>query len=95
LIAALGCSAAPEPKADEPAGGEAIAQRQGTLNPGLTTNDPHGHVRVTMKAFEFLRARGLLPPELESPDNQRLVLYGNDFADHPWNGRPESPNTPS
>lgn len=53
-----------------------------------------GHEEITKKALFYLAQRNLLPAPLLNPANQALVIYGDDFADHPWLGRPESPNTP-
>lgn len=54
----------------------------------------NGHFWITGKAIDYLAERGLLPPEMDSNDEIRLLMYGSHFADAPWSGLPESPSTP-
>lgn len=62
--------------------------RWGVKYPPRTTS---GHNWITKKAFEHLRKRNLLPPELDSEEQMLMVQYGVTFADEPWLGRPEAP----
>jgi hypothetical protein len=95
---ALGCSSPVEGGAEAGSSAEPdLGVQQQAFNPGLTPDDQHGHVRITMKAIEFLQSRNLLPDYLRNNLDRAkaLLTYGNDFADHPWNGRFESPKTPA
>jgi hypothetical protein len=73
----------------------AVASEEQPFNSGPeTTASPiKGHDEITKKAMLYLAQHNLLPSTLFSAANQALVVYGDDFADHPWMGRPEAPTT--
>lgn len=88
---------------DSPSPGNAsseVAQQEQALNtaqpgPSEAENPTKGHVKVLQAAFAALGRRGdLLPPLLRDWSNQYYVYYGNDFADHPWVGRPGTASNP-
>jgi len=89
-LASTACSADADESADGQSAQPSVGKTTAPLNPSLPSDKAHGHALVTKQAVQFLKSRDLLPPELTDA-NLDLVLYGNDFADHPWNGRPESP----
>jgi Ricin-type beta-trefoil lectin domain len=78
---ALGCSSG--------APSEPLGSVQQDFNPAPEPNAVKGHVLITQKAIEILKARGLLPPLLDdsvtsdAAKNIALLVYGNNFADHP------------
>jgi hypothetical protein len=99
----LGCGAvaacALDPQSDSAQGGlDEVSNAEQPFNSGKAAdspssdwaNDMRGHVQITRKAFEFLRSRGLLPPALDSEASLDYVLYGVNFADNVWLGRPEN-----
>ena len=96
LALALGASSCSVAVADAPeASGENVGEEAQPFNPGPPTsaNPFKGHQEITKKALLYLARRGLLPAPLASSANQGLVLYGNEFGDHPYLGRPEAPTT--
>jgi hypothetical protein len=75
--------------------GESVGTKQQEFNAGpAPAGQLRGHEEITKKAILYLAQRNLLPQPLMTAANQALLIYGDDFADHPWLGRPESPNTP-
>jgi hypothetical protein len=74
---------------------ESVVSDAQPFNPGPpTATEPYkGHHDITKKAIFYLARRGLLPATLANAANQNLVLYGNEFGDHSWLGRPEAPTT--
>lgn len=61
---------------------------------GLENRSRKGHNWITSEAIVILQERNLLREEIDSTDAKQLILYGNDFADNPWMGRPEAPYEP-
>lgn len=90
------CIVANDDSSNTPEGsGEAVGVETQPFNPGPPTSaHPYkGHNEITKKAILYLARRRLLPAPLASGANQSLVLYGNEFADRPYLGRPEAPTT--
>jgi hypothetical protein len=75
--------------------GATVASEEQPFNSGpeTTANPLKGHDEITKKAMLYLAQHNLLPATLFNAANQALVIYGDDFADHPWMGRPEAPTT--
>src|SRR5450432_1162383 len=80
-LCALGCSSG--------APSEPLGSVEQAFNPAPEPNAVKGHVLITEKAIEILKARGLLPPLLDdrvtsdAAKNIALIVYGNNCADHP------------
>ena len=76
---------------------ETVGVATEAFNPADGNQDPtdinlmKGHIQITKKALALLAQRNLLPVQLQDPANQKLLVYGVNFADHPWLGRPEAP----
>src|SRR2546430_12412655 len=72
---------------------ESVGTQEQAFNAGpAPTGQLRGHEEITKKAILYLAQHNLLPAPLMTAANQALVIYGDNFADHPWLGRPESPN---
>jgi hypothetical protein len=92
LVVGSGCSG------EAPLSGEGATSAEPTgkltqhFDSSPSTTAKKGHVMITEKAIELLKARGMLPEQLKSAENQALVVYGNNFADNTGVGWPK-PNT--
>src|SRR5579859_4896243 len=83
-----------DPNAPSTDRAESVATQEQPFNTGpAPAGQIRGHEEITKKAILYLAQRNLLPAPLMTAANQALLIYGDDFADHPWFGRPESPNT--
>src|SRR4051812_48935337 len=93
-VGAIACTMTDDGSAPEGTD-EIVGSQTQQFNPGPeTVAEPYkGHHEVTKKAILYLAQRGLLPATLATAANQNLVLYGNEFGDHSWLGRPEAPTT--
>jgi len=79
---------------DQSAANEPVASVEQPFNAGpAPAGQIRGHEEITKKAILYLAQHNLLPAPLMTAANQSLVIYGDNFADHPWLGRPESPKT--
>lgn len=93
-MGAISCAMA-DGSADFDEAGEPAGSETQPFNPGPESGSQNfkGHHEITKKAMLYLAQHGLLPATMGSAANQALVLYGNEFGDHSWLGRPEAPTT--
>lgn len=71
---------------------ESVGESTQHFDPSPSTGAQKGHVLITLKAIEMLKARDMLPEQLQSAESQALVVYGNNFGDNTGVGWPK-PNT--
>ncbi|HET9954663.1 MAG TPA: hypothetical protein VFQ61_09165, partial [Polyangiaceae bacterium] len=58
------------------------------FDPSPSPEAKKGHVMITLKALQLLRDRGMLPPQLDTPEAEALLVYGNNFGDNTGVGWP-------
>src|SRR5262245_43330057 len=94
-LGAISCVMADDGSYDLSGSGEDVATETQEFNPVPPTSAQpfKGHHEITKRAMLYLAQHNLLPLTLGSVANQNLVLYGNEFGDHSYLGRPESPTT--
>ena len=91
---AVSCAMATGDNGEFQDGAEPVGEDGEHFNPGPENNNFKGHEEITKRAMLYLAQHNLLPATLLSGANQALVLYGNEFGDHSYLGRPEAPTTP-
>src|SRR5262245_13567417 len=94
-LGAISCVMADDGSYDPSGSGEDVGKETQEFNPGPPTSAQpwKGHHEITKRAMLYLAQHNLLPQTLGSAANQGYVLYGNEFGDHSYLGRPESPTT--